>query len=379
MDTSEYYKELAEKLDETIFGLSRNEKGEISDTWIEYLKLLVPEEHVKYIIKLDVYPFLMSAKAFARKINRPEKEATEILEELFNRDCVMRVHTKKRFKYAIHLPFLLFDAPVLNFNHGYSEEKAKKVAELSLKFLEDENWYKNFEGTSETPLSRIVPIEESIPVKSEILSYEDATSIIDNAEVLSLHECACRARLEMVGKRKCKGKFPLKTCIGVNDGGQYVIDREKGEEISKEKAKELLKEFSKMGLVHTTENFKQGNHMILCSCCPCCCNLLGGITKPNWDNPRAIAASNYIAVIDKPDECQKCELCIEKCPFNAIFMNEADKIEIDRKKCMGCGVCTMNCPVEAIKLERLERETIFNDQITLGLKISQEKNVKIKF
>ncbi|MBD3227914.1 MAG: hypothetical protein GF329_06970 [Candidatus Lokiarchaeota archaeon] len=379
MGNTKYYKKLAEKLNNTIFGLSKNEEGEISDTWLEYLKLLVPQKYIKYIIKLDVYPFLMSVRSFARKINKPKEEAAEILEDLFNKDCIMRVHSKTRFKYAIHLPFLFFDAPILNFNHGYPEEKAKKVAELSLKFLEDEDWYKNFEGTDQTPLSRIVPIDESIPVKSEILPYEDASSIINNAEVLSLHECACRARLEMVGKRKCKGKFPLKTCIGVNDGGQYVIDRGKGEEISKDKAKQLLKEFSKLGLVHTTENFKHGNHMVLCSCCPCCCNLMGGITKPHWDNPRAIAASNYIAVMDEPEKCQQCEICLEKCPFNAISSNPAGQIKIESKKCMGCGVCVMNCPSRAIKLQRLEREKIFKDQISLGLKISQEKNVKIKF
>ncbi|TFF85044.1 MAG: hypothetical protein EU551_04685, partial [Promethearchaeota archaeon] len=358
----------------SMFGLSIEGKKGVPEEWILYLKELIPKEYVKYIIHLEIYPFTMSAKKFARKINKTPEEAEEILNKLFNNDAVMRVHSKsksRKYEYAIHLPFLLFDAPVLNFNHGYTDEKAKRVAELSLKFLED-GWYKNFEGSKETPLSRIVPVQESIQAKSQILPYEDVEIIIDNAKVLCLFECACRARLQMVGKRKCVDKFPLETCIGVNQGGQYVIDRGKGREIGKDEAKKLLKKFNKMGLVQTTENFQEGDHMILCSCCPCCCNLLGGITKPFWENPRAIASSNYIAKVDAIDNCTRCETCTEKCPFSAINLTEKGP-EINQNRCMGCGICVVNCPSNVFKLERLEREHIYKNQIELGIKVINDK------
>ena len=381
LSKEKYYNELAEKLDGTVFGLSVGEQGNISETWMEYLKELIPEEDIKYIVKLNIYPFMMSIKRFARKIDKLESEAKEILDRSFNNDYVMRIHSKsksKKFEYAIHLPFLLFDAPVLNFQTGYSNEKKEKIAKLSLKFLEEEGWYHNFEGGPKTPLSRIIPVQKSIPTQSKILPYENVIQIIEDAKVLSLHECACRARLQAVGRRKCTDKYPLETCIGVNQGGQYVIDRGKGREISKEEAKELLMEFNKLGLVHTTENFQDGDHMILCSCCSCCCNLIGGITKLGWDNPRAIASSNYIAEIFNPDECTNCKICIAKCPFKAISSSISGLIVINKEKCMGCGVCVVNCPSQVIKLKRLEREIIYKNQVELGLKISQETNRKIK-
>jgi len=330
---------------------------------------------------LDVFPFTMPVKRFAKKIGKSEDEASQILEILFENDCVMRVRSKAKpnqYEYGIHLPFLFFDAPVLNFRNGYSDEKAKRVAELSLKFLEEEAWYKNFEGSPETPLSRILPVQESIPVGSKILPYEDIEKIIDNAEVLSLMECACRARLEMVNRRHCIDKFPLETCIGVNQGGQYVIDRGKGRELSKDEAKELIKKFNKMGLVQTTENFQDGPHMILCSCCPCCCNLLGGITKSGWNNPRAIAATNFIAQIKDRSRCKKCKQCLQKCPFTAISFDDSDEIIINPEKCMGCGICIANCENDVLELVRFERETVFKDQIQLGLKVSTDTNRKIK-
>ncbi|TFF90284.1 MAG: hypothetical protein EU548_03790 [Promethearchaeota archaeon] len=371
MENEKYYDFLAKRLDSTIQGLSKMGTDKISDTWMEYLRTLIPSELVKYIIELPIFPAVMSIRKFARKINKSENEATKILEELFNHDCVMRVGSKKK-KYAIHLPLLLFDVPPLSY-HKYPKKKAKKLASLSIEYLENEEWYKNFEGSPETPLTRVIPVQESIPVQQNILPYEDVEKIIDDSKLLSLQDCACRLRLEYLGKRKCD--YPLETCIGVNQGAKYFIERGHGREISKEEAKKLLKKLNKLGLVHTTENFREGNHTLICSCCSCCCNLIGGITR--YDNPRAVAAANYLAKIKNIEECQKCELCVEKCSFKAIKMGDNGPI-IDESKCMGCGVCIVNCPNQIIELERIKREKIYKDIIQLGLKVAKETDREIK-
>ena len=87
---------------------------------------------------------------------------------------------------------------------------------------------------------------------------------------------------------------------------------------------------------------------------------------------------NYIAVLKHPDNCKLCKTCINKCPFNAIELNNNEAIEINIDRCMGCGVCVVNCPSNAIELERFEREEIYKDQIQLGLKVSKDRNKKIK-
>jgi NAD-dependent dihydropyrimidine dehydrogenase PreA subunit len=371
-ETSEkYYKILSEKLDATLQGLSKaGAQGNISETWMEYLRVLINPEDVKYLIHLPVFPSTMHAQKFAKKIGKTEAEAEAILERLFRNDCVMRIGSKAK-KYAIHLPFLMFDVPPLNYD-AMPPEKARKLAELSYKYLVEEEWYRNFEGSPQTPLTRIIPIQESVPHQQEILPYEQVAKIIENARVIGLQKCACRARLDFLGIRKCD--HPLESCIAVDQGAQYSIDLGVGKQISKEEALQLLKEFNKRGLVHTTENFGEGSHMLICNCCSCCCNLIGGITR--WENPRAVAKANFIATIKAPENCTQCNICVEKCNFKAINLSANHPI-ISAEKCMGCGICVVNCPVDVLELKREEREVIYSNLIELGLKVAKETNRKI--
>ncbi|TFG05008.1 MAG: hypothetical protein EU536_03250 [Promethearchaeota archaeon] len=371
--SEEYYAILAKKLDATLQGLSRiGTQGNVSETWMEYLRTLIPKEDIKDLIELPVFPGTLSVRKFAKKINKNEEEATAILQRLFHNDAVMRVG-KENHKYGIHLPFLIFDVPPLNYENMHPE-KAKKLAELSYQYLVEEEWYRNFEGSPGTPLSRIIPVQKSINTESEVLPYEKVEEIVKSARILSIQECACRKRLEYLGGRKCD--HPLESCIGVNQGAQYFIDRGHAREISKQDALKLLKELNERGLVHTTENFGEGDHTLICNCCACCCNLIGGITR--WDNPRAVAKANFIASPQNLENCTLCHTCIEICNFNAISIKD-DYPYVDSTKCMGCGVCVVNCPSGVFSLDRKQQETIYSNLIELGLKVAKETNRTIKF
>lgn len=372
-EVEELYRILAEKLDATLQGLSKiGTQGNISDTWMEYLHVLVSPEDVEYLIHLPVFPGTITAQKFARKIGMSEEESIEILERLFKSDCVMRIGSKIK-KYAIHLPFLIFDVPPLNYEN-MPPEKAERLAELSYKYLTEDEWYRNFEGSPETPLTRVIPVQESLSPQQEILPDEQVIQIIEDAQVIALQKCACRARLDLLGIRKCD--HPLESCISIDQGAQYVIDRGLGREITKEEAIKLLKEFNKRGLVHTTENYGEGSHMLICNCCNCCCNLLGGITR--WDNPRAVAKANFIANIKAPENCIQCNICVEKCNFKAITLID-NQPQIDNAKCMGCGICVVNCPSTVLELKREEREVIYRNLAELGFKVAKETNRKINF
>ncbi|AEH60594.1 fumarate reductase/succinate dehydrogenase flavoprotein domain protein [Methanosalsum zhilinae DSM 4017] len=48
--------------------------------------------------------------------------------------------------------------------------------------------------------------------------------------------------------------------------------------------------------------------------------------------------------------CDHCGQCL-KCPFDAIWINDSGKIEIDQVACKGCGYCTGQCPSDAIHIE----------------------------
>jgi electron transport complex protein RnfB len=370
-DTEKYYKILAEKLDATLQGLSKaGAQGNISETWMQYLRVLIPPEDVKYLIHLPIFPSTILVPKFAKKIGKTEEEAETILERMFRSDYVMRNGSKVK-RYALHLPFLLFDVPPLSYDK-MAPEKAKKLAELSMKYLVEEEWYRNFEGSSQTPLTRIIPVQESVPHSQEILPYEQVAKLLEEARVIGLQKCACRARMDYLGIRKCD--HPLESCISINDGAEYMISLGLGRQISKEEALQLLKEFNKRGLIHTTENYGEGSHMLICNCCSCCCSLIGGITR--WQNPRAVAKANFIASIKAPENCTQCNLCVEKCNFKAITLSD-DQPQINEEQCMGCGVCVANCPAEVIELKRVVREVIYNNLVELGLKVAKENDRKI--
>jgi len=56
------------------------------------------------------------------------------------------------------------------------------------------------------------------------------------------------------------------------------------------------------------------------------------------------------AVIDE-NKCTGCGGCVEKCPAEAISLNDNGIAVVDKDKCTGCGKCTKSCPVEAINAE----------------------------
>jgi len=362
------YEILAKKLDSSVPRLSpAGRKGDIPKGWGDYLRALIDPKDVKYLVKLNVSPKSMTLSRFAKRIKKSQEEALRIIERLIDQDCVWKMGTKEP-KYSINITPLLHNLPAIRY-FEFSEEKAKKLSELSYKnFVEDE-WYKTYSGSPETQIFRVIPVQKSLKTQTLIMPYDQVEKIIDDAKYICLAKCMCKTRTEFMGGRDCKNKYPLETCMPINQGAKYYIERGLGREISKKEAKELCKEFNKMGLIHTTENYSDGTHTLLCNCCPCCCNPLGGITK--WDKPNSVAAANYIAEVKSPNECERCETCVEKCIFKAIKLNE-DGPEINNEKCMGCGVCVVNCPSDSIDLKRIEEKDMPNNLLELGLQIGRE-------
>jgi len=48
------------------------------------------------------------------------------------------------------------------------------------------------------------------------------------------------------------------------------------------------------------------------------------------------------------EKCVGCELCVEKCPVEAISM-ENSIAKIDMERCIHCGTCHSVCPQEAVR------------------------------
>jgi heterodisulfide reductase subunit A-like polyferredoxin len=56
------------------------------------------------------------------------------------------------------------------------------------------------------------------------------------------------------------------------------------------------------------------------------------------------------------NKCISCMTCVKACPYNAPYVNNNRKAEIEKAKCMGCGICASECPARAIQLNHFKSD-----------------------
>jgi len=339
--------------------------GKISEAFREYIKLLFTSEEAEIAQHLETRP--LSVGTIAKRIGKDLKETREILNEMTDKGIIQDIGGYSYFIAMAHL---------LNMGFKYSKSYkrlGKKGAELYQQFFIEEKFYKRYESSDAgTSMTRIVPINSSIDHKSEILNAEEIHQIFDECKgPIVITDCPCRNRTDILGIRECKDKYPIEeSCFQLGLFGKYFLRREEGRELSREEAHQLVNKYAKLGLVFTTENMKRPEHVVVCCCCECCCSLLRGMTRFEDKNENCTAKSNYISQVNQ-DLCKGCELCVKRCPFKAITIDN-EKSFVDPNKCYGCGVCAVTCPTGAIKLHRTERSHIYENPLELMDKIYRE-------
>jgi len=186
---------------------------------------------------------------------------------------------------------------------------------------------------------RVIPIHETIEAKDQVLAFEDAASILKNADSIAVTKCVCRMLM-----KRCKG--PLEVCLQLNRGAEYTIKRGTGRKVSIEEAIAILRQSEEAGLVHMTEN-TAGRSNVLCNCCNCCCEMLR--FAKDVKTKAVLAPSRFQARVDKRS-CTGCSQCVEICPVEAITLSSEDIAKVQADTCIGCGLSATTCPVEAISL-----------------------------
>jgi ferredoxin len=203
--------------------------------------------------------------------------------------------------------------------------------------------------TNETPLVRVVPVNQAVTTDLNILTYEEVEKILDQASAITLTDCLCRTKKKMLGQG-CDG--PIKDiCIYLEDWAEFLANTGRGRRATREEAKKALMRAEEAGLVHNTTNVQEAPFFI-CSCCSCCCGVLRGVAE--FRIPTAVARSNFYPEISEAD-CSGCGECVDLCHVHALEM-DGDTAALDLDQCIGCGVCVSKCPVDAITLKRKEFE-----------------------
>jgi Pyruvate/2-oxoacid:ferredoxin oxidoreductase delta subunit len=345
-------KDLYRKLGKKIDGLTSHAPW--NDTLYSILKELYSAKEAELVVKM---PYGLSTLDQIQKISNLQRNDIEkLLESLTGKGLVLDIWIRDKYYYSIS-PLIvgIFEFTMMRTQ---GELNIKEWSRLFHEYLQDgSTYYKSNWGNGQTISSlRTLPYEESINDDGyvEILDYEKANWIIDNAKKYAIGICSCRHEKLHVGEKKCD--IPLETCTSFDNAADTLIKYKMAREVSKGEMLDNLAQSKENGLVLCADNVRK-NVSFICNCCDCCCNVLLGVSRFGY--PNVVVSSNYIARINS-DECIQCESCVEDCPVNAITNGgNGDIPVIDESICLGCGVCSFNCSSESLKLERRNNRVFY--------------------
>lgn len=269
------------------------------DDFMEILKILFTPEEATVACRLTFK--LQSLPDISRKTGRETEVLRRHLENMADRGVVLSRPDKQGGQRYCLMPTIpgLFEYPFMSGQDLPRQELSRLWQRYHL-----ESFGNQFAGSA-TPQMRVIPLQKSIPLVTEVLPYENVAEMIARASFIAVSSCTCRVSMQRCDK-------PLEMCLAFEARGQFLVERGMARAIDRQEALSILNAAEKAGLVHCTNNTRD-RFAVVCNCCSCCCMVLRGMTQLN--NPHAVARSSYV-VSYTADDCSGC--CEGRCPVGAI-------------------------------------------------------------
>ena len=211
-------------------------------------------------------------------------------------------------------------------------------------------------------------------IYAEYILLHESETLLDKVDHVYLLPCNCRSMMQRCARS-------VYTCL------RFDNYRSLGWELSKSRAKEIIRAANKKGLMQTAEVALTEEGAItgaICNCCADCC--VHPELAKRYDAQNIWPLSRYIAQ-HLTDRCAVCGLCARRCPFKAFSAEEAEpdgknhsqksvkkskKIHFKKALCRGCGVCSTACPEAAIAMIPLDAG---NERYSLVTRVVGEPKV----
>jgi len=239
------------------------------------------------------------------------------------------------------------------------KDKDRHLLELwqDFKLHEMYPYYAKRDKARGTPTQRIVPAYKAIKDLDGVLPYENFREILKAQSRLAVLPCPCRIELILLGKPcNVHDETSHWACLQSGRAAEYAVVRGSGRELSLEEALELCDVVEESGLLHTiANNSAMSDFRTSCNCCNDCCEIPVSLDQASLPRSLVWEKSRYEAYVDQ-DDCDGCQVCVERCPFDAIEMVKVEgskklKAVVDPEKCFGCGVCVVGCEPGALKMK----------------------------
>ena len=345
----------------------------VNDTTISILKHVIEddEEELEFINAFREQPS-QTVEQLKESSNLPEEKIEQLATSLAKKGLIFNQPSSSGVMVYRLLPLMTVGLMEYTFmGELKGDEKERKLAELFEKLFMEvrdqvqdnyDNLVPVFEAsppvdrtvpprtTDEGTDIKVIPIDKSIEVPEEfVLPSQSVEEIINKFDDIAVGHCFCRQRRKMLGE-PCHTDAPVMNCFSFGKSARHTAAQGFAQKITKEEAFRIMKEAEEAGLVHKA--FHPGSNVSrpetsICNCCKDCCDTLN-----IWrDGVLPLTNSTYyLSVIDQ-EVCSGCGICVERCPTEAIQLNENEEAERDESLCFGCGICARFCPEEAISLK----------------------------
>ncbi len=197
-----------------------------------------------------------------------------------------------------------------------------------------------------THVVRSIPIGESIKSDSRAINPDDMEMMIrSNDMMVVLNNCQCRQAKYLLNEECSRGERS-DGCIAFGDFARLYLERGVARQLDKNSMRSVVRDRSDKNLIFLAGNVSAGSANQICTCCDCCCHMLGQIIKV--DPEYILTPPRYVAVVNE-EKCNNCGRCISSCNIMAHNMS-GKKHFYDPSRCIGCGLCPGVCPTAAIEI-----------------------------
>lgn len=325
--TTAYFK-LAQYLDRLPAGYPPSEDG----VEIKLLQALFTEQEAELAQHLTLLP--EEAHVVAYRAHLPVEVTAQLLTQMAAKGLISANHFQhKPTTYAIS-----------QFVVGFWEGQVNQLREEVVRLFEAYApvWFAKG-AWKQAPQLRTIPVNETIPITSEVMSYYQLEDILRSKQKIAVRNCVCRQERELVGAGCGK---PMETCLSFDNAALNTVRAGIGRMISVDEALAIVEQAQRAGLVLQPANSQ--DPIFVCMCCSCCCGVLRHLKRE--PNPGSLVANAYIAQHNEED-CILCGACVDVCPMEALVLGEDGSLRFEAARCIGCGLCASECPNGAMQIQ----------------------------
>jgi NAD-dependent dihydropyrimidine dehydrogenase PreA subunit len=344
----------------------------VTDTLMEIIRFYLDDDDVDFIVHTFDRGKTLSHEQLRTKSGLSDESIEAKTSKLARKGILFnQPNTQGEMVYRL-LPLILVGTFEYTFMKELPEgdglEDYRKIARLYHKLLEElrdniQRGYDNllpiFENqpaidrtvpvfTSETGQSINIIVNEAIDAVEQVLPARTVEEIIGKFDDIAVGHCFCRNYNRVLG-HDCEIHAPSEVCFTFGKSARHTINQGFARRVDRQEALNIMRDAEEAGLVHKA--FHNGSNISkeensICNCCKDCCD-----TFTLWRNGAApmVNATYYLSVIHE-DRCTGCGICVERCPVDAIVLDDRGIAVREEKYCIGCGICARLCPADAISL-----------------------------